>query len=181
MVRCSTMQQEILQSIINELLSTLKTNIMGSVLSRQQCPNCGQEMDIEYFYRTSELWQACSFCGYYYSFFWKKDDAGQLVPKPNPTGSQYWQDQFESVEERIDKPYGRVILQYDDVSHSSTLVEPLTAEQVDEILHDDKIISGKISRWYPERKEIKVEVIKEKWREPIIQKRQEDSGTELPF
>jgi uncharacterized Zn finger protein len=77
---------------------------MGSVMTTIRCPNCGSAECFEDIYQTEEVFQSCPECGYHYSMFYKRDNAGKLIKRDETKD-------FSSAnlivnEIHIKKPYG---------------------------------------------------------------------------
>lgn len=69
---------------------------MGSVISDIECPNCGQEAYIDFYYKTGEEYINCNNCGYHYSATIKNrdkrldeltDDDWEIIEIKNPYAS----------------------------------------------------------------------------------------------
>ena len=54
---------------------------MGSVIDYIDCPNCGNEAYMDFYYKTGEEYVNCSYCGYRKSSVLKRNEAGELVTK----------------------------------------------------------------------------------------------------
>lgn len=54
---------------------------MGSVIDYIECPNCGNEAQSDFYYKTGEEYVMCSSCGYRRSAELRRDKEGELVTK----------------------------------------------------------------------------------------------------
>lgn len=78
---------------------------MGSVNSYINCPNCDSEnCFVDFYYKNNEEYTSCSDCGYYKSFFWKRDEDGKLLRKDETKGYEF--DNLVSEMVVVDNPYG---------------------------------------------------------------------------
>jgi len=69
---------------------------MGSVIDYIECPNCGQEAYIDFYYKTGEEYVNCRNCGYHYSATIKnrdkkltelKEEDWKIIELKNPYGA----------------------------------------------------------------------------------------------
>lgn len=77
---------------------------MGSVLDLVECPNCGQEANSDYNYKTGEEVVLCQYCGYYKSVTIKKNCDKRF----NELEDEDW----DIIE--IKKPYAAYRIKYKD-------------------------------------------------------------------
>ena len=78
---------------------------MGSVQFEIECPRCKSEKCLcESYYKTGEENISCHDCGYYRSYFFKRDDNGNFIKKDETKDITF--DNLVSEEVLLENPYG---------------------------------------------------------------------------
>lgn len=93
---------------------------MGSVLDTIDCPNCGFEAWLDYYYKTGEEYMNCSHCGYYRAI--------TIIDKTKRL-DELTEADWETKE--VKQPYGafRYQISGDSVITSGTLVDETEADE----------------------------------------------------
>jgi Zn ribbon nucleic-acid-binding protein len=107
---------------------------MGSVISNVSCPRCeSEECFQDFYYKTDEIYISCPDCGYHKSFFWKRDENGELIKKDKTKGFEFDNLVFEEI--HYEEPFGSYRIKFRDSAGSmnGTLV---TSEDCDNLIKE---------------------------------------------
>lgn len=104
---------------------------MGSVQEQIECPRCNSENCFDdYYYKTGEELISCPDCGYFRSFFYKRDENGKFIKNDESKGYEF--DNLVSEEVHYENPIGAYrISTVRGVSQIGTLV---TQEEYDNFI-----------------------------------------------
>jgi len=147
---------------------------MVSVSGKEECPVCGKLMEYHSYYKIGELFCFCPYCGYKLKRTVKRDEKGNIIEKPNPGDSKYFEDRFYYETEENNNPAGCFFIENRRGGGSfMCLEEPVPKEAKENFINNEDVVDASISMFNKETKSIDLEIIKGKgfdfktWEEDI--------------